>query len=188
MKRKPKRILVVVVKWRHRANGLFSRCSGKWTRRNKDRTWESGGNLAYRDYWKYKSCLSIYFIKSKRTPAPPPLPLPLCPGIRSPPAGVDFVVPQATTIPPVTRSLHTLPKRCLSVGEGRFPLFFLIYGYSNFRAPHSHQPTPPKSDRGKESFAEGLGTRCEFNSIWPTSLLDPIKVSVMKNYKKNWLN
>ena len=138
MKRKPKRILVVVVTWRHRANGLFSRCSGKWTRRNKDRTWESGGNLAYRDYWKYKSCLSIYFIKSKRTPAPPPLPL--CPGVRSPPAGVDFVVPQATTIPPVTRSLHTLPKRCLSVGEGRFPLFFFF----NLRLLQlSRSPLPP---------------------------------------------
>ena len=97
--------------------------------------------------------MPIQLAKVGEPPPPPP-----------PPPGVEFVGSQKKY--PERRQSHQLCLLCtlwLSVGEGRF-LYFFLYGCSNFRAPH-HHPLAPQ----KERLAERLGTRCKFNSIWPTT-------------------
>ena len=68
------------------------------------------------------------------------------------PPGVEFVGSQKKylALPPATPSLHTLTK-----GRGGRFLLFLLYGYSNCRAPYPHPLAPQK-----EPLAERLGTRC----------------------------
>ena len=126
------------------------------------KTWleKAWGNLAYRDCCICKSCLSIYFIKSKRTPRPPP---------RSWLRKIPRKYPERQR----SHQLRVLCTLWLSVGEGRF-LVFLFYGHSNFRAP-----SPPAPEKVIEE--KGLGTRCKFNSIWPTGTR---WVSDQKLYKK----